>query len=190
MSGKRKNSSALFNTFDSGNTLTDAFRRQERTTATNPKYAYELQYKSEFDENEDHNLLISATGNLFAKDQSSDFTNTVVFGSADDDLQQTRTDFGQADYIFKADYTKPWDEKYTLETGAQYQIKRCGKRFCHQRLRWVRFCGESRTDERIRVGTKGVGRLRYGRLRGRQMGHQARPALRRYRCEHVLAEYQ
>ena len=119
---EKENSDAVFSTFDAGNTPTDAFSRRELTTATNPKYSYELQYKKDFEGNEDQSLLISATGNLFAKDQSSDFTNTITLGDGDDMLQQTRTDFSQADYIFKLDYTHPWADKYTIETGAQYQI--------------------------------------------------------------------
>ena len=79
-----EHSDAVFSTFDAGNTLTDAFHRSELTTATNPKYSYELQYKKDFEGNEDQSLLISATGNLFAKDQSSDFTNTVTLGDDDD----------------------------------------------------------------------------------------------------------
>ncbi len=69
----------------------------------NPKYSNELQYKKDFEGNEDQSLLLSATGNLFAKDQVSDFTNTTKVGTADDLLQRAWTDFGQADYIFKAD---------------------------------------------------------------------------------------
>jgi len=119
---EKENSDALFSTFNSGNAITDAFNRKELTTATNPKYSYEMQYKKDFEGNEDQSLLISATGNLFAKDQTSDFTNTVSLGDGDDMQQQTRTDFGQADYTFKLDYTHPWAETYTIETGAQYQI--------------------------------------------------------------------
>jgi outer membrane receptor protein involved in Fe transport len=119
---EKENATALFSSFDGGDLLTDAFKRRELTTATNPKYSYELQYKKNFEGNEDQSLLLSATGNLFAKDQVSDFTNTITFGSAADLLQRARTDFGQADYIFKADYTHPWADRYTIETGAQYQI--------------------------------------------------------------------
>jgi outer membrane receptor protein involved in Fe transport len=119
---EKESTDAVFSTFETGSTLTDVFIRRELTTATNPKYSYELQYKKDFEDNEERSLLISATGNLFAKDQSSDFTNTVTLGAGEDMLQQTRTDFGQADYTFKADYTHPWAEKYTIETGAQYQI--------------------------------------------------------------------
>lgn len=119
---EKENSDAIFSTFNAENSLTDAFRRRELTTATNPKYSYELQYKKDFERNEEQSLLLSITGNLFAKDQSSDFTNRTTFGATDDLLQRARTDFGQADYTFKADYTHPWTEKYTMETGAQYQI--------------------------------------------------------------------
>ncbi|SNR28238.1 Outer membrane receptor for ferrienterochelin and colicins [Maribacter sedimenticola] len=119
---EKETSDALFSSFDTSNERTDAFNRNELTTATNPKYSYELQYKKDFEGNEEQSLLLSATGNLFAKDQSSDFINTIVFGAGDDMQQRSRTDFSQADYTFKADYTHPWAEKYTLETGAQYQI--------------------------------------------------------------------
>ncbi len=119
---EKENATALFSTFDAVNALTDAYERRELTTATNPKYSYELQYKKDFEGNEDQSLLLSATGNLFAKDQVSDFTNSTTVGTQNDLLQRARTDFGQADYIFKADYIHPWADKYTLETGAQYQI--------------------------------------------------------------------
>tara|TARA_R110000751_G_scaffold645_5_gene2247 strand:+ start:1703 stop:4039 length:2337 start_codon:yes stop_codon:yes gene_type:complete len=119
---EKENADAIFSTFDASNSLTDAFRRQELTEATNPKYSYELQYKKDFEGNEEQSLLLSATGNLFAKDQTSNFTNTTTFGNEDDMLQNSRTDFSQAEYTFKADYTHPWSEKFTLETGAQYQI--------------------------------------------------------------------
>lgn len=119
---EKENANALFSTLDNTNTVTDAFDRRERTTATNPKYAYEVQYKKDFEGNEEQSLLLSATGNLFAKDQVSNFNNTTVLGTAPDLQQRARTDFGQADYIFKADYTHPWANTYTLETGAQYQI--------------------------------------------------------------------
>ncbi|HDZ06847.1 hypothetical protein LCGC14_0050330 [marine sediment metagenome] len=119
---EKENADAIFSTLNSSNTLTDAFRRTELTTATNPKYSYELQYKKDFEGHQEQSLLLSATGNLFAKDQTSDFTNTTTVGNEDDTLQQSRTDFSQAEYTFKADYTHPFLEKFTLETGAQYQI--------------------------------------------------------------------
>ena len=60
--------------------LTSEWNREEITTAGNPKYQYELIYKRDFLDNEDHDLIFSATGNLFSKDQSSEFFNSTIFG--------------------------------------------------------------------------------------------------------------
>ncbi|MFT5999752.1 MAG: outer membrane receptor protein involved in Fe transport [Neolewinella sp.] len=108
-------------------TLTDAadevlstWEREEVTEATNPKYQFELQYKRDFEDHKDHDLIFSALGTLFSKDQSSEFTNTTLSGLDRDGRQQTRTNFGQEENTFKVDYTRPIDEKLTVETGAQY----------------------------------------------------------------------
>ena len=96
--------------------------RTEVTEATNPKYQYELQYKKEFPDNADHALLFSALGNFFGKDQSSEFQNTNLIGGSATNDQQTRTNFKEARYTFILGYTKPFAEKWTLETGAQYVL--------------------------------------------------------------------
>ncbi|MEM6844768.1 MAG: TonB-dependent receptor [Bacteroidota bacterium] len=121
------------------------WRREETTEAGNPKWQYELQYAKEFEDNEDHKLLLSATGRFFGKEQESEFTNTIL--QSDDDLdedqfndQQTETEFQQAEYTFKLDYTKPFTDKITLETGAQYLINNVGNIFTVRELEegiWV-----------------------------------------------------
>lgn len=58
-----------------------AWTRTEETSATNPKLQYELQYKRSFTDDEDHQLLFSAIGNYFGKDQTSTFTNNFTLGS-------------------------------------------------------------------------------------------------------------
>ena len=100
--------------------------REEETVASNPKWQYELQYAKEFKNNEDHKLLISAIGRFFGKDQSSEFINTPTSGTDIPADQQTSTNFQQADYTFKLDYTNPLSEKYELESGAQYVINNVG----------------------------------------------------------------
>lgn len=100
--------------------------REETTEATNPKWQYDLQYSKEFRDNEDHLLLFSAMGSFFGKDQSSEFNNVTLTGSHENFDQQTRTDFQQADYTFKLDYTNPISELFTLETGGQYLINDVG----------------------------------------------------------------
>lgn len=119
---EKETSDTDFNFFDGNKDRTDSYHRRELTTATNPKYQYELQYKKDFEGNADQSLLLSATGNLFAKDQTSDYENTVTLGSEVDRKQRTRTDFKEAEYTFKADYVHPFAGNYTMETGAQYQI--------------------------------------------------------------------
>src|SRR5690606_40301269 len=53
-------SDADFSTFDAQKALQNRSPRQEHTKGTNPKWQYEMQYKSDFSEEEEHFLLISA----------------------------------------------------------------------------------------------------------------------------------
>jgi len=112
-----------FEHLDGDENVTSRWQRDEDTEATNPKYQYELQYKREYEDHEDHALLFSALGSFFGKDQSSDFTNTTLSGADNDGRQQTRTDFQEGKYTFKLDYTKPFSDQLTLETGSQYVIQ-------------------------------------------------------------------
>lgn len=107
---------------DDTGAIVSEWYRTESTTATNPKYQYELQYKKQFRDNEDHALLLSAVGNFFGKDQSSEFENVNILDDRATNNQQTRTNFQEGRNTFNLDYTKPFDEKWTLETGAQYVL--------------------------------------------------------------------
>lgn len=111
-----------FSLLDASGAEVSEWKRTEETKATNPKWQYELQYKRDFKDDKDHTLLFSALGNFFGKDQSSEFFDSTVSGSDADGTQRTRTDFQEAENTFKLDYTKPFSEKLTLETGAQYVI--------------------------------------------------------------------
>ena len=128
-------SRTFFTRSDANNTAISSWTREEVTEATNPKYQYELQYKRDFEDNEDHTLLFSALGRFFGKDQSSDFTNTTTFGADEDLLQQTRTNFQEAIYTFKLDYTKPLSEELTIESGAQFVVNDVSNDFAV--LDWV-----------------------------------------------------
>ena len=84
---------------DANGELISEWYRSEVTEATNPKYQYELQYKGDFKDHEDHMLLFSALGNFFGKDQSSEFFNETRSGLIDQDgRQETRTNFKEAEY--------------------------------------------------------------------------------------------
>lgn len=119
-------SSTDFNYFNENDVLVSSWEREETTEATNPKWQYELQYKREFEDNEDHTLLFSALGRFFGKDQESEFDITYILGEGDSNDQQTETEFQQADYTFKLDYSKPFTEKVVMEVGSQYVINDVG----------------------------------------------------------------
>ncbi len=123
-----------FSFTDSTDALVSQWRRNENTSATNPKWQYELQYEKKFEDNEKHQLLFSAIGSFFGKDQSSEFINTPVFGTNLNRDQQTNTNFQQADNTFKLDYTDPLTDKITIETGAQYLINDVGNDFAVRNL--------------------------------------------------------
>nr|MBI1228978.1 TonB-dependent receptor [Cytophagales bacterium] len=121
--GETEFSSSRFSMLGPSNALVSSWNRGESTEAGNPKWQYELQYKSDFSEDKDHFLLISAIGSSFAKDQTSLFDNTPTFGEMSQaERQRSVNDFSQAEYTFQADYTRPFSEKITFETGSQYLI--------------------------------------------------------------------
>lgn len=124
-----QNNNSNFEQFFGENTLTDSWLREEITEATNPKLRYELQYKKDFERHEDQDLLFSALGSSFRKDQSSEFINSIITGNDIDEQQQTRTDYKLADYTFKLDYTHPFLKHYTIETGSQYVISNVSNDF-------------------------------------------------------------
>ena len=102
--------------------LTSEWNREEVTTAGNPKYQYEFVYKKDFLDHEDHDLIFSATGNLFSKEQDSEFFNTSVSGVVAFGDQLTKTYFKEVVNTFKLDYTHPIGENWTVEGGLQYAL--------------------------------------------------------------------
>lgn len=118
-----------FSSFENTDSLVSQWVREETTTATNPKYQYDLQYKRDFKNKKDHNLLFSTQGSFFGKDLSSEFVNTPLFGTEISANQRTETNFYKADYTFKLDYTNPITEQITVETGGLYTINDVGNDF-------------------------------------------------------------
>jgi len=111
-----------FASLDAANEITSEWRRTEVTEAKNPKLQFELQYKSDFNGDEDHSLVFSSLGSFFGKDQSSDFLDESISGADKDAQQKTRTDFKEGVFTFKLDYTRPFSKKWKLESGAQYVL--------------------------------------------------------------------
>lgn len=115
--------------FFQGNDLISTWERRETTDATNPKWQYEFNWEKIFKNKEDHTFQLSALGSFFGKDQSSTFEDITSEGVNVDNNQKTATNFQQADYTFKADYTNPISDKITFETGVQYVINDVGNNF-------------------------------------------------------------
>jgi outer membrane receptor protein involved in Fe transport len=115
-----------FEISNSENQILSKYRREEITTAGNPKYQYDLQYERQFKDHEDHVLQLSTQGSFFGKQQSSDFINTPISGIQLDPNQKTETDFFQRDFIHQLDYVKPFSNGFTLEAGAQYESNDVG----------------------------------------------------------------
>lgn len=122
-------STTNFAALDAAGSMTSEWERTEVTDARNPKFQYELQYKKDFEDNEEHDLIFSALGNFFGKDQSSEFLDSTISGEDRDAEQNTRTDFQESVFTFKLDYTKPFSSKLSMETGAQYILNEVSNDF-------------------------------------------------------------
>jgi outer membrane receptor protein involved in Fe transport len=59
---------------------------------------------------------------------------TPIEGDLQFNDQQTETEFQQAEYIFKLDYTKPFSDRITMELGSQYFISDVGNDFTVREL--------------------------------------------------------
>ena len=119
-------SSGQFGVLNSDRIYDSRWTRNEDTEATNPKYQYDFQYKGEFNGNEDHMLLFSATGRFFGKDQHSTYANVSNLGLPPSLDQMVQTDFLNANHTFKLDYTNPISEVLMLEAGAEYLLSNVG----------------------------------------------------------------
>jgi outer membrane receptor protein involved in Fe transport len=118
-----------FSIFGEDGRLDSRWERNETTTAGNPKFQYDLNYKKEFRDSEDHTLQFSSLGNFFGKETESVFENTAILGTDVDPDQITETDFFERRFLFQLDYVKPIGENWTMETGALYEIKDVGNDF-------------------------------------------------------------
>lgn len=118
-----------FSIYDSASNLTEQFQRKETTSALNPKYQYDFQYKKEFKKNKEHTLQFSALGRFFGKDQQSDFVNLYSVGTSANRSQKTETNFYQLDQTYQLDYVNPFKNKWRLESGAMYETNDVGNDF-------------------------------------------------------------
>ncbi len=122
-------SETKFDRLDENNELISSWNRIEVTSADNPKWNYELNYKKDFKDKKDHNLLFSAIGKFFGKDQNSNFSNEEIEKFSGVQEQQTATKFDEMRYTFNLDYINPISEKITFELGSQFVSMDVGNDF-------------------------------------------------------------
>jgi len=103
---------------------TEEAQRKESTSATNPKWQYEVNYTKEFAKNKDRKLSASATGSFFGKDQKSIYSNTGIGNYLHLSNEKILNDFSDVEYSFQADYNHPFTEKISWETGAKIDINK------------------------------------------------------------------
>lgn len=88
----------------------------------NFKWNYELQYKKDFEDNEDYVLFFSVMGNFFGKDQFFEFINIFLFDGDVFGDQFIWINFQEVEYIFKLDYIRLFFDKLILEMGVMYVV--------------------------------------------------------------------
>ncbi len=126
-------STTYFRLIDEPDDLEYQWKRTEVTEAVNPKYQFEANFKRDFEDHEDHDLIFSAIGRFFGKEQSSDFEDETISGSYDfNSRQKTETNFDEGNYTFKLDYARPFSEIFSIEAGGQYLINDVGNDFSVQ----------------------------------------------------------
>ena len=118
-----------FEKVDANGQALSSWQRTEVTSAQNPKWQFELNYKKDFKDKKEHTLLFTSLGRFFGKDQSSEFANAEVFNFDGVSNQRTTTKFNEARYSFNLDYTNPITDKITLEAGSQYVALDVGNDF-------------------------------------------------------------
>ena len=162
-------STTFIQTDADGNVLAE-WEREEVTEAGNPKFQYEVQYKKDFKDNKEHTFLFSALGRFFGKDLESAFDNQVLAGDLAFDDQLTATQFQEGNFTFKADYTKPFNDKWTLETGAQYVIQDVSNTFEVQDLIAGEFVSNPDFTNQFEYNQKVLGLYATGAYEGDRWG--------------------
>lgn len=115
-------SDTYFNLLNASEQTINLSQRDENTTATNPKWQYDFQYKKTFANDKDRSLAFTAQGFFFGKDRNSSFKNTTTQGNQANFEQTSRSNFSDASYSFRLDYTHPFAKNNTLEVGAKYDL--------------------------------------------------------------------
>lgn len=164
-----EDSRSLYESYQNA-TLNNSWTREEDTEATNPKFEYEFQYKKDFENHKERDLILSAIGSYFGKTKTSDFSNRTQSGTLDNLNQKSETDFGEMQYTYKLDYTHPFQEKYKVELGSQYVINDVSNDFKVENLINGLFIADPNFTNVFDYNQKVLGTYITGAYEGKQWG--------------------
>jgi outer membrane receptor protein involved in Fe transport len=112
-----------FNTFDIEGTLLSTRLRDERELEEDASDEYTLTYKSIFDEDEEHFLIVEAKYDNNKEIESATFNDTYSFGNFEDARDRTVTEERQNNLLVQADYVFPFSETGSFEAGYRSTIR-------------------------------------------------------------------
>jgi outer membrane receptor protein involved in Fe transport len=117
------NGLSTFNTFDVDRALISKRLRDERELEEEPSDEYTLTYKSIFDEEEEHLLIIEAKYDSNTEIESAIFNDTYSFGNFEDARDRTATEERQRYLLIQADYVFPFSETGSFEAGYRSNMR-------------------------------------------------------------------
>ncbi|MGS2763856.1 TonB-dependent receptor domain-containing protein [Sinomicrobium sp. M5D2P9] len=111
------NGLSTFSTFDVDRTLISTRLRDERELEEDASDEYTLTYKSIFDEDKEHFLIVEAKYDSNTEIESAIFNDTYSFGNFEDAQDRTASDERQNNLLIQADYVFPFSETGSFEAG-------------------------------------------------------------------------
>ncbi|MGJ8660912.1 MAG: TonB-dependent receptor domain-containing protein, partial [Bacteroidota bacterium] len=159
-----------FYLYDSDDFLFSQYQRTEATSALNPKYQYDFQYKKQFKNNKEHTLQLSTIGRYFGKDQSSDFENNYTLGTSQFGDQKTKTSFYQLDQTYQLDYVNPFKKNFSLESGAMYNVNDVGNDYIVSNLEDGIYVADTSLTNNFKYVQKVLGIYATGAYEGKKWG--------------------
>lgn len=159
-----------FSIFDENMLLEAQYTRTESTSALNPKYQYDLQYKKQFKNNKEHTLQFSSLGRYFGKAQESEFINAFSVGSTSNRNQRTEAVFYQLDQTFQLDYVNPFKKNWRVEAGAMYDMNDVGNNYAVYNEEMTGFVVDSAFTNDFEYNQKVLGVYSTGAYEGEKWG--------------------
>ncbi|WP_418499355.1 TonB-dependent receptor domain-containing protein [Flagellimonas sp.] len=111
------NGLSIFNTFDVDGTLISTRLRGQRELEEDSSDEYTLTYKSIFDEDEEHVLMVEAKYDSNTEIESATFEDTYSVGNFEDAQDRTAAEERQRNLLIQADYVFPFSETGSFEAG-------------------------------------------------------------------------